>query len=313
MTTKTKKLVWAILIILLAACSGDDSFVDPTSVSFGSVGNCNLGVEIDGPENRLFTPGDEIELRASKKSNSWDLLWSTKPLEFSGNFSSVYDAETIFITPNLIGPIDILLVVSAGADCQKTYTFSIVVVASSELGQTVEETVPTYTPLPIATPVPTPEPIETPTIEPSPTPEPTETATLSPMPTISQTSTATPSPYYNAPVITYLELLPGGAVRVEWSWDGQLSPAQNFAVRFWSVNDPRPEARFSITWAREYSYQFSVDNTRYPIGTYYVNIAVMEGPSEGIHYELSRSIDVPIDVVAPEPSPPGPACPPACS
>jgi hypothetical protein len=103
------------------------------------------------------------------------------------------------------------------------------------------------------------------------------------------------------PVITDLQFLPGGAVRVAWTWDGRLAATQNFAVRFWSERDPRPEARFSITWTKDYDYQFEVNNTDFPLGTYYINVAVMEGPSHGYHYELTKSIDRSI-VLAPPPA-----------
>ncbi|MCA9918403.1 MAG: hypothetical protein KC445_10655 [Anaerolineales bacterium] len=115
----------------------------------------------------------------------------------------------------------------------------------------------------------------------------TTTETVSPTATL--IATAVPRPEYNAPVITQLEFLPGGAVYIVWVWDGELTDTQNFAVRFWSEADQRPEARFSITWTKEHSYQFGVNNIDFPEGTYLINVAVMEGPSEGYHYALAES------------------------
>lgn len=128
------------------------------------------------------------------------------------------------------------------------------------------------------------------------TPEPTPTWT--PIPT------STPFPAMLTPVITHLEILPGGALIISWIWEGTLDVDQNFAVRLWSRTDPRPEARYSITWTKETSYEFSIYS--YPPGEYLMNVAVMEGPSSGEHIELVRSQDVLVYIPPVEPTLPPP-------
>ncbi|MCA9944210.1 MAG: hypothetical protein KC449_12050 [Anaerolineales bacterium] len=117
----------------------------------------------------------------------------------------------------------------------------------------------------------------------------TPISTLQPTPTWTPIS-ITPFPSLTTPEITYYEILPGLALTLSWDWDDELSSDQNFAIRFWSKDDPRPEARYSITWTKEKSYQFSISG--YPPGEYYMNVAVMVGPSVGEHYEVVRSQDV---------------------
>jgi hypothetical protein len=135
-------------------------------------------------------------------------------------------------------------------------------------------------------------------------------------PTAVPITTTPPSPIDEGsipkPIITYLEVLPGGALTVSWQWEKELAPGQSFAVRFWPQADPRPEARFSITWTEQFTYQFSVDNETYPPGQYYINVAVMNGSSDGVHSEYVVSEDMLIPVSAPPPTKP-PTCPPVCT
>ena len=99
-------------------------------------------------------------------------------------------------------------------------------------------------------------------------------------------STVTP---LSQPIITSLEILPGGVLSVCWEWNGDLESNNSYAVRFWSVNDSQPDARFSLVWQRELCYQVSVNNSVYPEGDYLLNIAVMEGESSSDHKVIVES------------------------
>ena len=109
---------------------------------------------------------------------------------------------------------------------------------------------------------------------------------LSPTPTpIPPTST----PTFSAPTITRLELLPGGQLVVCWSWDGFLGD-KNYAIRFWRLDDLDPNSRHSITWTQDTCFDgLTINNSRFPEGNYYLNIAVMEGPSDGNHWAIVES------------------------
>lgn len=91
--------------------------------------------------------------------------------------------------------------------------------------------------------------------------------------------TQTPSPVEipsNIPVITNVDALVvrPGSLTISWSWEGELSANQNFAVRFWPVDEP--EQRHSIVWTKETSYSLEIQNEAFPPGNYYYNVAVIK-------------------------------------
>ena len=314
MTKNSKRLVWVITFLLLAACACASA--DPLApVAINEAEGCELDLAIVAPDSDSFQSGDVLQLSANKISADLSYTWSTEPKQFTGNFFEQQDEEIKFRVPDYAGTLTFWLHVAISETCEETAVHPIEInpPVSTESGVAEDTAVtpkstlaPTHTATPTSTPEPTVAPTEEPTPQPSLTPEPTATPTSTSVPQ----PTPTPVPQLNMPVITDLEFVPGGAVHIAWTWDGKLSPTQNFAVRFWSENDPRPEARFSITWTKEYGYQFSVNNTQFPIGTYKINVAVMEGTSEGEHHEVVRSEDRSLFVNAPPP-PPEP-CPPSC-
>lgn len=297
MTIKTKKLVWAMVILLLAVGGCKPSSDTPNTPV--SNADCGLGIAIADFGYSVVEPGDVLDFRANKISPNLDYIWSTVPAEFSENFFDPKDNKISFTVPDHEGTISIQMKVEGA--CTETAVPIIIDVASSEEPETAGATAAaeaevaetTNTAVPTATPTPTTKPTNEPVVEEtavsSPIPAPTATATQSAAPTSPPAPTNTPRPEYNDPIITELEFLPGGAIYLTWNWDGHLSATQNFAVRFWSEADPRPEARFSITWTKDHSYQFAINNIEYPEGTYFINVAVMEGPSDGIHYALAES------------------------
>lgn len=103
-----------------------------------------------------------------------------------------------------------------------------------------------------------------------------------------------------------LQIEPGGAFTVCWNWGGVLGADNNFAIRFWNKNSTQPEARFSITWTKEKCYKFQVENDKYPQGDYYLNVAVMEGQSDGVHSVVVESDPILINVPAIQPTLPPP-------
>lgn len=301
MTIKTKKLVWAMVILLLAVggCKPGVEAAETAENDLGAVADCGLGIAIADFGYSVVEPGDVLDFRANKISPNLDYIWSTVPAEFSENFFDPKDNKISFTVPDHEGTISIQMKVEGA--CKETAVPIIIDVASSEepetagataaaeeeVAETANTAVPTSTLPPTAKP--TNEAVVEETAVSSPIPAPTATATQSAAPTSPPAPTNTPRPEYNDPIITNLQFLPGGAVSLAWTWDGQLSATQNFAVRFWSEADPRPEARFSITWTKDHHYQFEVNNIDYPMGTYFINVAVMEGPSDGIHYALAES------------------------
>jgi len=314
MTKRSKKLVWEITFLLFIAfivnaCASADQLPSET---VSKTENCGLELAIMAPDRADFRPGRRLELSANKISADLKYTWSTDPAQFTENFSVQQTQqlnEVMFTVPNFDGILTIKLHVEVSGHCEETAVLEIEMESSAtQLAEknTAVETEATNTPTRTATPTSTPTLAATPTVELSPTPELTASSTTTPQPTLSLQSTTEP---ITSPVITRLEVLPGGAILVEWYWDGELSPTQNFAVRFWSANDPRPEARYSITWTKELSYEFGINNVDYPIGTYYVNVAVMEGSSQGVHYALAESNNKQIAVEAPPPTAPPPSLP----
>lgn len=141
----------------------------------------------------------------------------------------------------------------------------------------------------------------------------TPTATTTPMPTPTATPqlpTIPPVTLSPEPVIVSKTLEPGGGFKVCWTWENELANDQSFAVRFWNKDDTRPKARYSITWTdSDYCYRFQVGNQQYPPGFYWLNVAVMQGKSDGDHYEVvvsqSELVEIPpIPPTLPPPPPP---------
>lgn len=313
-------LVWTIFVVLLlSACNGMFSS-EPTSDEISQNGNCGLGIKIVGFDDGEATPGDVLELEANMASIRLDYDWAAEPESYTSNFTNPGEHTTSFPVPDKAGVIQIHLTVTNSLGCQEEDFVEVTVVdPEEEEGDAVElvamaspasAATSTPTDLPRATAEPTQEATLEPTEEPTKAPTVTSEPTESPTPTKTATSAPLPTAIaeVNAPIITYLEFLPGGAVKLAWTWDGVLSPTQNFAVRFWSQDDPRPEARFSITWTKGFAYEFGVTSADFPIGTYLINVAVMEGPSEGYHYELARSEDLAL-FINPLPPPPTPEVP----
>lgn len=299
MTKKAKHLFLIIVVLLLAACDGM-SLPAPTAAvaESASVSKCTFDIAIHEVPDP--SPGEKVYLFPDLE-NSFGLTfyWQADPPillgddQFSPFLIVPNDAHQIYVNLEAINDEGCI------AKDSLVINVAVSVVAEAGIDTAVEsESTPTVTEVIEAvleitaefthTPLPSPEPTVTPTATPSPTNKPT--------PTTTPEATAVPRPQYSAPVITQLEFLPGGAVIVAWTWDGELSPTQNFAVRFWSEEDHRPEARYSITWTKDLHYQFSVDNTDFPKGTYLLNVAVMEGPSDGIHYAIVESENEPVFV-----------------
>jgi hypothetical protein len=301
MTRKVKYLFLTIATLLLAACYREpDSTPTAAATEIVSEVECTIPITINDVINP--SPGDRVYLSPDlENSFGWTFNWQSEPpiLIETDQFSAS------LIVPNGIPQISVTLEAVDDEGCVGSGSLLIHVsgsiVAAVEAGSVVEAPPPTATATAAATAAGTAVPTDTP----SPIPDPTLTATATsvpsetPPPTAARQPTAVP---ISNPVITNVDYLPGGAVIIAWHWDGQLSPTQNFAVRFWSENDPRPEARFSITWTKENRHEFSVNNVDFPIGTYLINVAVMEGPSDGIHTELVRSEDRHLFVDPPPPT-----------
>lgn len=318
MTKKAKYLFLTVATLFLTACEGLSN-VTPSATAAGiaSTNECTFTIDINEVPDPF--PGKTVYLIPQvDNAFGWSFNWQ---VDSPQDLIELQDSDTLspsFIVPENVGQISISLEAKNVEGCigegAVLINVAAPVVVEAETSVVMEDKpTPTATHVKTATPEPTAVPTETSTA--TPTPEPTTAPTSTATPTRQATLVAVQEPTavpLAKPIITRLEFLPGGAVYVEWSWEGVLGPTENFAVRFWSVDDPRPEAKHSITWSRDYSYQFEVDNVKFPIGTYYVNVAVMEGPSEGYHYELVRSIDMSVVVDAPPPTPVQPSCPPSC-
>jgi len=288
MTKQRNNILWAILVLLVTSCSSPPVIL----------AECNSSVQIY--EVGTVVPGDTVFLALTKTGFGWEYNWSTTLGDFDDPHAS---------SPEFTAPEDEKIVtvsVEVGNDQGCFYTDDIEIKVENPVDVVAEETAvdPTATATiePTFTPTATVEPSSTP--EPSPLPEPTAIPTLTPSATNSPAPTPTPQPPQVDPVITYYEILPGSALTLAWSWQNELSSDQNFAVRFWSKDDPRPEARYSITWTKERSYEFSISG--YPPGEYLMNVAVMTGPSVGDHHEVVRSEDVVVYVPPVEPTLPPP-------
>lgn len=319
MTKKAKYLFLIISIFFLVGCSlsspisATETASETTSEMVSGTDLCDFSIPItsDVPAPK---PGDTVYLIAEVDSNTfgWTFHWQAEPAILLEDDS----VSSSLIVPNGVIQIEVEVEAIDADGCVGSGDLLILVdVPTVEATEGNEEVTATAVVISEATPMPTPMPTLTPTAvptEPTPTEESTEvptataTATSEPLPTLPPAPTATP---ISTPYITYLELLPGGTVVLHWSWDGTLTDTQNFAVRFWSQQDPRPDARYSITWTKGFDYQFTVNNVDFPIGTYLINVAVMEGPSEGIHTEVVRSDDRPLFVDAPPPPPTPPPLP----
>ena len=282
MTKQRNIIVWAILILLATSCS-------PPAAS------CSSSVQIYDLDSAA--PGETVFLTLTKTGFGWDYSWSTT----AGNFDDPHASSTAFTAPDDEKTVTVTVEVEDEQGCAYTDKIEIEVMKAEAEGddetdeqETAVAEAPTATitveatPMHTDTPAPTVEPSATP--EPSPLPAPTETPTEAPSATKPPLPTSTPQPVLVNPVIIHHEILPGSALTLAWDWEDELGPDQNFAVRFWSKADPRPEARYSITWTKERMYQFSVAG--YPAGEYYMNVAVMIGPSVGEHFEVVRSQDV---------------------
>lgn len=305
MTKKAKYLFLIIATLFLVACGGNQ-VATPTigTTPNASNGKCTFPVKIQEPANPNPAPGDTVYLLPEVAGNAFgfEVAWEADTAVLADR--DQYSAT--LVVPNGVQQIKVNLKMTNQEGCEGEDLLIINVDVPIVAGA-VAGTVATAEPTPTATQAmtATAEPTAIVTHPPQATPEPT--ATLTPTATATRkpvlVATAEPTAVsLDKPIITYLEFLPGGAVIVHWAWTGQLSPTQNFAVRFWSQNDPRPEARFSITWTKEFAYEFSVNNVDFPIGTYLVNVAVMEGPSDGVHTEVVRSDDRPLFVDAPSPT-----------
>ncbi|WP_420629552.1 hypothetical protein [Candidatus Leptofilum sp.] len=305
MTKKAKHLFLTIATLLLIGCGTD--LPTPTSQSDSLTTAQAIACTFSIPINEVPdpSPGDTVYLVPQIEENTlgWTFSWRAEP-------DVLLDDDIVsatLIVPNDVSQIEVDLEAVNAEGCPGVGSLLITVAqptsAATEAVATENgtESVATLVPTEEATLQPTAVPTDTraPSPEPTQAPTATETSTSEPLPTSPPQPTATS---ISPPIITDLELLPSGAVVVRWIWNGQLTPTQNFAVRFWSERDPRPEARFSITWTKENQYAFSVNNVDYPIGTYFVNVAVMEGPSNGVHTEVTRSEDRPLFVDAPDPT-----------
>ncbi len=295
MTKKAKYLFLIMAILFLDGCGNGSSTLTSQSNSETMVEAVACAFSIPINSDVTFPgPGDMVYLIPAVDENTfgWTFRWQSDP-------DILLDDDMIsasLIVPNDTPEIEVDLEASTAEGC--VGTGSLLIPVDLPIVEATEESTES-TASPAATEAVTVVPTAVPTDDPTPTPEPTEaptaTATDEPTPTDLPVPTATPTPI-SAPIITQLQFLPGGAVYVAWTWDGELSPTQNFAVRFWSESDPRPEARFSITWTKEMAYQFGVNNIDYPVGTYLINVAVMEGSSEGTHYAVAESTNEPLFV-----------------
>ncbi len=116
----------------------------------------------------------------------------------------------------------------------------------------------------------------------------------------------------DVPVIIRLEVISGDTLVVEWSWSGTLDADQFFAVRLWRVDNPDPTSHNSLIWQKEIVYQLKINNVEFPPGDYYLNIAVVEGPSYDNHRTIVKTEDFLTNLPNVE-IPPAPSCPPVCT
>lgn len=312
MTQKFKKLVWAVpaLLFITFACASPE--LDEAQ-TISESNNCGLNLAIEAPEQVIYSD-QEIQLSASKNGEALVYTWSVFPSEFLGNFSDQQENRILFTIPNFDGSVEINLRAEVGNCVEKASLMIEIVLPTQEAISTDmpngsnEENV---TLSPTSTLTATSEHTVEATLQPASTEvAATNTPTNVPTATLNLASSTTPMPQPTStqqpakPVITYYEILPGSALALTWEWESELNLDQNYAVRFWSKTDSRPEARYSITWTKEHSYRFSVGD--YPPGEYYMNVAVMVGPSVGEHFEVVRSEDILIYVPPVEPTLPPP-------
>lgn len=297
MTNNASFLVWVIafLILSMTACEFTGTEAAAGGVDEFGASGCNLDTAIVPSAITDVEAGDELALQANTVSGDIEYVWSVAPSRFADHIINEPEPHKIrFSVPSYTGTITITLNITV-KECEET--------AILTLNNII---LPTETPAPAESAesanTPTPMPTDTPTTVPSATPTSADTAVPAntPPPTSPPMPTTTPRP--SVPEIIVVEARPGGAIYIVWSYEGQLNSSQNFAVRFWSEEDPSADARYSITWTKDLSYQFDVDYTRFPPGTYYVNIAVMEGSSDGFHYAVAESENVRIFVDRIEPT-----------
>lgn len=287
------------LLVLFFAVSGCTVITSPTP----SAGECPTSVTISGAESALVVNQALDLIATTDGGNNLNYSWAWF---FAGELIDTKSSARV--TPVEPGEFEVSVVLTApGCNGGVSDSFQ-VVVAAAKLSEAEEiEPTPMSTPTPTdtpAAPMATITPSDTPE-KPTKTPTPTETAVAE---TFAAGETNTPSSVaaISKPLITHYELLPGNGLTVCWSWTGTLGPDNNFAVRFWRIDDPRPEARHSITWTTDNCHRFAVNNAQFPQGDYYLNVAVMTGPSDGIHREIiaSENYEIHVPDISPTLQPP---------
>lgn len=119
-----------------------------------------------------------------------------------------------------------------------------------------------------------------PTVLPTDTPTPTLTPTVTPTHTL-VVSTTTPVTRTQQATITSVPkpfnlkaiYLSPTSFLLTWEWNGKLAPNQHFAVRFWPKGTAVPKSQ---VWREVTNYPIEVNNERFPPGSYYWHVAVIE-------------------------------------
>lgn len=291
---RIKTILAFLFVVLFTSAACGTQVKNPPEVA--EVSNCDIKIS----DVAQAAPGEIVFLAVDKSGFGWKYRWSSTP---AGILSNPGLSSVSFIMPNNEDVITISVDVINAQDCVAQNTVEINVVTPP-------------TPSPTATN--TPQPTETPTASRPPTQTPTVTSTPSPTDTMTPTPTNTPQtiaitlpptqPPLAAPVITRLEVIPGDALIIEWTWSGTLKANQNFAVRLWRVDNPDPSAHNSLTWVKETSFQLKINNADFPPGNYFLNIAVVEGPSYDNHVVVIKTDDSEIFLpnIEPSPTPPPP-------
>lgn len=90
MTIKTKKLVWAMVILLLAVggCKPGVEAAETAENDLGAVADCGLGIAIADFGYSVVEPGDVLDFRPTKSARIWITSGQLCPQNLARTFST---------------------------------------------------------------------------------------------------------------------------------------------------------------------------------------------------------------------------------